>query len=648
VKIFVFFVFFDTHSIPLLTNCSWSAFFYWSKAIKLLLFVLNKMSSDRSQKSMSFSNESSPELVSRGSPHPRMGSPSNSPRAQINSEANISIPSGFIPVSQSAVNPIRGRSVASSSRSHFSTEDAIQTVQTVAKRCNNIALHAKQEFENSVKRMNELFAECSEAVNDANHLVDRLRHQAETQNSRGHSKDSQRELSTSLVQNLHAQHSQNLMELQAPPNSPVVIRNPASGHVNPRDAFSPVNSVFPQRRDVSEHSETHIGVPIDLLHEGRAIPPLGEQQKLEILPDGNTANAPMRTIDEHIRRTSDSKLRLLEEELRRRRKEYQRIFSAYNGDADHPIVTASKDWVTAAELAVAQWRQIKSLMDSDAKSRERRASSIVNQSQIQTDLPIQGNSHDSHVRQPSVSSPSESQGQATQTLSGLRPLQMHHQISGHNTPVSGVLSPYQKPLPDPGLSIVPKMATIDQYLPQQIVKSEPRDSTVPNIRTSNKLVSLAECSLREHADVPCEKSPFVKVGIKPELPDSYSGEADVEKFDIFVTSMINVLEAYNLMGSESGTAAARMRMFGQKLSGKAGEWFRKNISYADPALTSWDLPRLIEALQEAFLPSSIHLNASTSYSNLTQGSKSVSELKTEFDTLIDCLAIAPDIYSQCI
>jgi hypothetical protein len=54
----------------------------------------------------------------------------------------------------------------------------------------------------------------------------------------------------------------------------------------------------------------------------------------------------------------------------------------------------------------------------------------------------------------------------------------------------------------------------------------------------NSILQMVHLALFENRDQALDSSPLSKAGVKIPLPDSYSGSAKLEDFEIFVLSML--------------------------------------------------------------------------------------------------------------
>jgi hypothetical protein len=105
-----------------------------------------------------------------------------------------------------------------------------------------------------------------------------------------------------------------------------------------------------------------------------------------------------------------------------------------------------------------------------------------------------------------------------------------------------------------------------------------------------------------------ETSVHAKAGVKVAHPDSYSGGADLEEFEIFVAGVLRWLRMNSLLGPSS--TEIQLQYLGTCLKGEAHEWFYRHIEHCDRTVRDWTLEAAIQGLQCRFLHTLMHHNAS--------------------------------------
>ena len=71
-------------------------------------------------------------------------------------------------------------------------------------------------------------------------------------------------------------------------------------------------------------------------------------------------------------------------------------------------------------------------------------------------------------------------------------------------------------------------------------------------------------------------------------PEPYSGEADLERFEVFVAALLRWLSLNLLLGSDRVSTLTQVRYLGNCLKGDAQEWYVWNVEHHDRVV----LPRL--------------------------------------------------------
>ena len=86
---------------------------------------------------------------------------------------------------------------------------------------------------------------------------------------------------------------------------------------------------------------------------------------------------------------------------------------------------------------------------------------------------------------------------------------------------------------------------------------------------------MVRAALEENKDTNPTKSVLAKARVKIAHPDEYSSEPNLEKFKMFITSILRWLVMNLLLGP--GTAQSQVRYLGTRLKGDALEWFTRNV-----------------------------------------------------------------------
>ena len=133
---------------------------------------------------------------------------------------------------------------------------------------------------------------------------------------------------------------------------------------------------------------------------------------------------------------------------------------------------------------------------------------------------------------------------------------------------------------------------------------------------------------------------FTCAGVKMLHPEPYSGEADLERFEVFVAAL-NLL-----LGSDCASTLMQVRYLGNCLKGDAQEWYVRNIEHHDRVVCEWTLESALIEMQQHFLHSLTHRYASTTYETTRQGSGTVQDLLNRLNKLTAHMVQKPDEYTQ--
>jgi hypothetical protein len=140
----------------------------------------------------------------------------------------------------------------------------------------------------------------------------------------------------------------------------------------------------------------------------------------------------------------------------------------------------------------------------------------------------------------------------------------------------------------------------------------------------NGIVQMVRLALFENRDQVLDSSPLSKAGVKILLPDSYSGSAKLEDFEIFVSSMLRWLKLNCMLGIASQDW--QLTVLGTCLTGEVQEWYMCNVKSSTRMIQAWNLETTILGLQRRFLPMLMHRHAVTDFDAVCQGNGTVQEL----------------------
>ncbi|KIJ43806.1 hypothetical protein M422DRAFT_252712 [Sphaerobolus stellatus SS14] len=124
-----------------------------------------------------------------------------------------------------------------------------------------------------------------------------------------------------------------------------------------------------------------------------------------------------------------------------------------------------------------------------------------------------------------------------------------------------------------------------------------------------------------------EKSFLAKASVKMGNPPTYSGERNLEKFENWVASKV------------------QLQFLGQCLTDEAQEWFYWKVERFDQEIKHWDLEAVIMGLQKWFMPTLLMNKVAVNYDTIMQGLMTVQQLHQELTKLAKQMIELPDVYS---
>jgi hypothetical protein len=151
--------------------------------------------------------------------------------------------------------------------------------------------------------------------------------------------------------------------------------------------------------------------------------------------------------------------------------------------------------------------------------------------------------------------------------------------------------------------------------------------------------------IKSSKDTDPEKSVLTKAGVKMVHPESYSGGADLEEFEIFVAGVLRWLKINSFLGPSS--TDFQLQYLGTRLKGEAYKWFYRNIEHCDRAVRDWTLEAAIQGLQHRFLHTLMHHNASNRFDSVIQSQRTIHELLSDLKKYAGHMIMQPDAYTFC-
>jgi hypothetical protein len=130
-----------------------------------------------------------------------------------------------------------------------------------------------------------------------------------------------------------------------------------------------------------------------------------------------------------------------------------------------------------------------------------------------------------------------------------------------------------------------------------------------------------------------DSSPLLKAGIKIPLSSCYTGSAKLEVFEVFIFNIPYWLKLNRRLGAASGEW--QLMLLGTCLTGKAQEWYMRNIQLPTQAILHWILEAAILSLQQRFLSTLTHRHTVVDFDAICQGNSAVQELYNQMSKLAE-------------
>ena len=154
---------------------------------------------------------------------------------------------------------------------------------------------------------------------------------------------------------------------------------------------------------------------------------------------------------------------------------------------------------------------------------------------------------------------------------------------------------------------------------------------------------MVNTMLAENRDMIPEDSIVVKMKLSIPLPEEYLGSPDLEVYETFITGILRWLRLNGLLGEDN--ADFQVEYLGTRLKGDALEWYTRNVERHDQPIRDWSLEAVIEGLQQHFLNTLTHRQASNKFDTIEQGKWTVQELYQDLTKYAVHMVQYPDEYS---
>ena len=144
----------------------------------------------------------------------------------------------------------------------------------------------------------------------------------------------------------------------------------------------------------------------------------------------------------------------------------------------------------------------------------------------------------------------------------------------------------------------------------------------------------------EHTDP--DKSVLTWASIKLDHPETYVGSSNLKEFEVFVAGILRWLKMNCLLGETS--IDMQVDHLGTRLTGKAQEWFYRNVEWYDCQVCDWTLETVVQGLQRRFLHTLTHHHASNKFDMVSQGTKTIQEVLNDPKKYATQMIHLPNVY----
>ena len=165
---------------------------------------------------------------------------------------------------------------------------------------------------------------------------------------------------------------------------------------------------------------------------------------------------------------------------------------------------------------------------------------------------------------------------------------------------------------------------------------------------ADELACLIHVMVQEAIDVSRSLGPdndlITCIGVKIPHPEPYSGEADLEKFEMFIAGVLRWLSMS--MPLTPDTTMLQVKYVGTCLVDDAQEWYINNVEHHGCTVREWTLESLLQAMQKQFLHTLTHRQASVKFDTTQQGSGMVQMMLNCLEKFTSWMVMPPDKYTM--
>ena len=150
------------------------------------------------------------------------------------------------------------------------------------------------------------------------------------------------------------------------------------------------------------------------------------------------------------------------------------------------------------------------------------------------------------------------------------------------------------------------------------LRAEPSDFN-GNVEEINPIRIIVQGAYNDYRDLNPNSEVFTRGRMKMPHPEYYSGEPDLERFEVFIVGVLQWLSASLLLGPEKDSTTMQLWYLGLQLSGNAQEWYTRKVEHPARAKKDWTLESAITTLQTHFLHMLMHRQALLEFNTTPTG-----------------------------
>jgi hypothetical protein len=151
-------------------------------------------------------------------------------------------------------------------------------------------------------------------------------------------------------------------------------------------------------------------------------------------------------------------------------------------------------------------------------------------------------------------------------------------------------------------------------------------------------------AIREKVGRSIDHIPIIK-GIKASIPEKYYGDDNIQKFEVWLMSLLRYLRILRVCGDE--LEDERIILMGESLSGLAAEWYNQEVEDSARTTINWRFEELVCAMYKRFMTDATAQKAANHYERVRfSKSKGALAYWNEMDQAASRMVNRPDDYSM--